>query len=262
MVSPSRSSGLNGKLTSLRRTRLNEQVVAQIKNLIFSHELTVGEKLPSERELAANMAVSRVVVREALRSLEQSGLIEIRPGLAGGAFVVYDLQKPLFGFVYDLFRAGSLSIPHFAEARRVVESFTVRRAAETATAESIGRLRTINEEMARAVEDDQRFVALHSEFHKEIAHFSDNPLLNLFVEALFELLSRLRPNPSFYDRKFIMETYERHRAIIEALSQKDVALCEALMIADVEHTKRLRNAVSEKGELVGAGSNSQDGFQK
>ena len=247
MVSPLKINPPSRKSASPGRTRLNEQVVAQIKDLIFSHELKVGEKLPSERELAARMAVSRVVVREALRSLEQSGLIEIRPGLAGGAFVVHDLQKPLFGFVYDLFRAGSLSIPHFAEARRVVECFTVRRAAEAATAETIGRLRVINEEMAGAVDDEQRFVALHSEFHKEIARFSENPLMNLFVEALFELLSRLRPDPSLYDRRFILGTYERHKAIIEALGRKDVALCEALMIADVEHTKRLGSAVSQEG---------------
>lgn len=248
MVSPLKIIPPRRKSASRGRTRLNEQVVAQIKDLIFSHELKVGEKLPSERELAANMALSRVVVREALRSLEQSGLIEIRPGLAGGAFVVHDLQKPLFECVYDLFRAGYLSILHFAEARRVVECFTVRRAAESATAESISKLCAINEQMAGTVDDDQRFVALHSEFHKEIAHFSSNPLLNLFVEALFELLSRLRPDPSSYDRKFIMETYKRHKAIIEALSQKDVALSEALMIADVEHTKRLRNTVSERGK--------------
>jgi len=247
MVSPIRINPPRRKPASPGRTRLNEQVVAQIKDLIFSHELKVGEKLPSERELAAHMAVSRVVVREALRSLEQSGLIEIRPGLAGGAFVVHDLQKPLFGCVHDLFRTGSLSIPDFAEARRVVECFTVRRAAEAATAETVGRLSTINEEMAGAVDNEQRFVALHSEFHKEIARFSENPLMNLFVEALFELLSRLRPDPSFYDRKFILGTYERHKAIIEALGRKDVALCEALMIADVEHTKRLGSAVSQEG---------------
>lgn len=246
MVSPSGKNLLRGKLTSLRRERLNEQVVAQIKDLIFSHALNVGEKLPSERELAVNMTVSRVVVREALRSLEQSGLIEIRPGLAGGAFVVHDLQKPLFGCVYDLFRAGSLSITRIAEARRVVECFTVRRAAENATTESIQKLCRINEEMAGTDDNEQRFVALHSDFHKEIARFSGNPLLNLVVEAMFELLSRLRPDPSLYDHKFIMATYERHKAIIEALSQKDVALCEALMVADVEQTKRLGTLRSKR----------------
>jgi len=83
-------------LAPIRKTRLNEEVVARIKRLIYSKELKVGEKLPSERDLAARLKVSRVIVREALRSLEQSGLIEIRPGLTGGAFVVYNLQKPLF----------------------------------------------------------------------------------------------------------------------------------------------------------------------
>ena len=83
------------KLGPVRKTRLNEEVVTRIKRLIYSKELKVGEKLPSERDLAARLKVSRVILREALRSLEQSGLVEIRPGLKGGAFVVYNLQKPL-----------------------------------------------------------------------------------------------------------------------------------------------------------------------
>jgi DNA-binding FadR family transcriptional regulator len=226
-------------LAPIRKTRLNEEIIARIKNLIYSKELKVGEKLPSERDLSAKLKVSRVIVREALRSLEQSGLIEIRPGLTGGAFVVYNLQKPLFDCVYDLFSGGSLTLSHFTEARRAIECFAIRRAAENATEESIERLNQINENMVAGL-DRERFVAQNMAFHTTIAQLSENPLISLMVQALFDLLKRLRPD-FVQKERFIRETFKRHKAIIEALRQKNVSLCEELIAFDVEHTRKLRN---------------------
>jgi DNA-binding FadR family transcriptional regulator len=226
-------------LAPIRRTRLNEKIIARIKNLIYSKELKVGEKLPSERDLSAKLKVSRVIVREALRSLEQSGLIEIRPGLTGGAFVVYNLQKPLFDCVYDLFSGGSLTLSHFTEARRAIECFAIRRAVENATEESIERLNQINENMVTGL-DRERFVAQNMAFHTTIAQLSENPLISLMVQALFDLLKRLRPD-FVQKERFMRETFKRHKAIVEALKRKDVSLCEDLIALDVEHTRKLRN---------------------
>jgi GntR family transcriptional repressor for pyruvate dehydrogenase complex len=227
------------KLGPVRRTRLNEEVVTRVKRLIYSKELKVGEKLPSERDLAARLKVSRVIVREALRSLEQSGLVEIRPGLRGGAFVVYNLQKPLFDSVYDLFRGGSLTLSHFTEARRAIECCAIGRAVENATAESIEKLNQLNESMV-ADFDRERFVAQNMAFHTTLADLSENPLLSLMVRALFDLLKRLRPEFVQRDR-FIKETYKRHKGIIEAITQKDISLCADLLASDVDYTRNLRN---------------------
>ncbi len=237
MVKSAEDHPLSRKLSPLRRERLNEQVVARIKDLIFSDELKVGEKLTSERDLAAKLKVSRVVVREALRALEQSGLVEIKPGLAGGAFVVYNLQKPLVECVYDLLKGGSLSIAHIAEARSAVETFAIRRASEKATSGAIKRLSRINEEMLR---QEEHFASLHSEFHREIARVSANPLMILIVDALFDLLTRLRYHSPKIDDDFVRATHKRHEGIIDALRKNDADLCEALMKTDVEYTKRLR----------------------
>lgn len=83
----------------------------------------MGQKLPPERDLASRLGVSRVIVREALRSLEQSGLIDIRPGMTGGAFVVYNLHMPLFNVARDLIASGQLSLTDFVGARRAIECF-------------------------------------------------------------------------------------------------------------------------------------------
>jgi len=83
-------------------------------------------------------------------------------------------------------------------------------------------------------------VAQNRAFHTTIAVLSGNPLISLTVQALFDLLKRLRPDFVQRDR-FIRETFKRHKAIIEALRQKDMSLCEELMANDVEHTRKLRN---------------------
>lgn len=239
MVEPSKTVG--NKFSALKKERLNEKVVSQIKELIFSKELKIGEKLPSERDLVDRLKVSRVVLREALRYLEQSGLIDIRPGISGGAFVVYNLQKPLFECVYDLFNGGSLTLSHFVEARETVECFTIRRAAEKGTAEFVNKLEQLNNEMIADLKDKQRFVSGNAAFHREIAVISDNPLMLLIVQALFDLLKRLRPDFA-QTARFMKHTYERHAAIIQALRAKDVSLCEELMARDVEQTRNLRHA--------------------
>jgi GntR family transcriptional regulator, transcriptional repressor for pyruvate dehydrogenase complex len=227
------------KVGPVKKIRLNEQVATRIKRLIYSKELKVGEKLPSERDLAARLEVSRVIVREALRSLEQSGLIEIRPGITGGAFVVFNLQKPLFDCVYDLFRGGSLTLSHFTEARRAIECCAIGRAVENATAESIEKLNQINESMVADL-DRENFVAQNLAFHTTLAELSENPLLSLIVRALFDLLKRLRPEFVQRDR-FMKETYKRHKGIIEAIRQQDISLCVDLLASDVDYTRKLRN---------------------
>ncbi len=227
-------------LTPLRKERLNEKVASQIKDLIFSNEIGMGQKLPSERDLAARLGVSRVVVREALRSLEQSGLIDIRPGTAGGAFVVYNLHMPLFNVARDLVASGKLSLAHFVGARTVIERFSVRLAAEHARPSDIEELRHIDESFLGDLADSTKFRKSHASFHIQIAELSRNPLIKLMVQSVFELLDRLRPDTS-QSAQFIRGTYARHEAILDAMEKKNFPLCEELMTMDAGYTKKLKN---------------------
>ena len=82
------------KIAALKHRRVYESVAEQIRQAIFSGQLAPGHKLPPERQMAQQFATSRVALREALRSLEQEGMIEIRRGFGGGAFVA-DFDKAL-----------------------------------------------------------------------------------------------------------------------------------------------------------------------
>ena len=84
---PAADASRGGMFTAVSPNRMSEAIVDQIKTLIRTNRLRPGDRLPSERELCERMGVSRVTVREALRILEAGGLVEIRVGARGGAFV-------------------------------------------------------------------------------------------------------------------------------------------------------------------------------
>ena len=106
---------------------MSEAIVDQIKTLIRSDRLRPGDRLPSERELGERMGVSRVTVREALRILEAGGLVEIRVGARGGAFVTTPSSRSLGAGLADLINLVPVTAVEVTEARPVFESASSRR---------------------------------------------------------------------------------------------------------------------------------------
>jgi DNA-binding FadR family transcriptional regulator len=222
-----------------KKEKLHEAIVGQIKTLIHTKKLGVGDRLPSERELAQLFNVSRVVVRESLRSLEQSGLIEVRPGATGGTFITYNVHKPLFDAAYDLFNKGNLPLSYFSEARQAIECFAVRLAAEKATLEDLQTLKSINKRLLDDIDDRENLRRNNGDFHAAIARMSGNPLLLLMAQSLLEILNIVYPHSKQADA-YVKNTYERHEAIIKALEEHAPERCEELMNIDLAHTSKLR----------------------
>jgi DNA-binding FadR family transcriptional regulator len=187
------------------------------------------------------IGVSRAVVRESLRSLEQSGLVEIRQGATGGAFVVSNLHKPIFNSAFDLYSQGKLTLAHFVETRKAIECMTVRAAAEKVTPEGISWLGELNEACLPDIDDKVKHRQHAARFHIAIAEISGNHLNKLLVGSLFELLGTLRPD-SIQTKQFKLESYDLHKRIIDALAAKDAPLCESLMLQDIERTGTLETS--------------------
>ncbi len=225
-------------LTPPKKERLPDTIASQIKTLIFSNNVEEGQKLPSERDLADQLEVSRVVVRDALRSLEQSGLIEIRPGSSGGAFVTYDLYKPFYNSIYDLFREGKLTLHHFYEVREAIEGYSIKLAVKRVTTEDLHRLQIMNKRLIDDIADKTKLRENNMAFHLAIADISGNPLIKMMVQSLIELLNTLYPE-SGQSSEYIRNTYQRHEAIIQALKERNGEQCEKLMAIDTEYTKKL-----------------------
>ncbi|RLB00563.1 MAG: FadR family transcriptional regulator, partial [Deltaproteobacteria bacterium] len=122
-------------MPSPRRKRLYEEIAEVLKKAILSGDYRVGDKLPSEMELAERFGVSRLVIREAIRYLELSGLIEVRQGATGGAFVRELDSKIIRQNLSDLLFFRKISVSQLYEVRMYVEPEVARLAALRRTEE-------------------------------------------------------------------------------------------------------------------------------
>jgi GntR family transcriptional repressor for pyruvate dehydrogenase complex len=242
-------------LNPLKKEKLHEGIVSQIKSLIYSNQLGLGEKLPSERELADLLKVSRTVVREALRSLEQSGLIEVKAGPTGGPYVASNLHKPFFESTFDLFSEGRLTLEHFFEARQAIECFSMRLAIERASSEDIAHLESLNQKLLDDLADNTKLREHNQAFHVALAEMSGNPLIIMMVQSLLELLNVILPK-STQSQEFIIKTHDRHKAIIEAIKQKDFQGGEKRMVLDTEQTAKLSLEAYHQDRLSGQSKGS------
>ncbi|MBN1106909.1 MAG: FadR family transcriptional regulator [Deltaproteobacteria bacterium] len=239
MVEPLNNT-IRSQLTRVTRESLNEKVAAQIKALILSKGIRRGWKLPPERELTSLFGVSRAVVREALKSLEQSGLLEIRTGASGGAFIVNNQYIPLFQVSYDLFSSGELTLSHFYEARMSIECGIVRLAALKATDQDLERLDEINRRLMSEQTEPSEQGENNNSFHIALAKIAGNPLMLLIVESLMRLLTTVFTGwDQIRTRDAMLDMYKRHKAIIDAIRSRDASLCEERMAVDVDYTRNL-----------------------
>ena len=111
---------------SVRPDRISQAIVDQIKEAIFQKKIKTGDKLPSERQMMEQFQTSRVTVREALKTLEHSGILEIKRGTQGGAFVRDPDVKFVNNFLQDMFSMGNIKVFDLTEARMAVEPFSVK----------------------------------------------------------------------------------------------------------------------------------------
>ena len=218
------------------RKRTFEEVSAQIREQIASGGLREGDKLPAERHLAESLGVSRNTVREALRSLEHAGLIELKPGSAGGAYIAnggVNAIKVAFG---DMMSLGSLSARDLMEARIVLGREVARMACLRYTD---GDMAAMEENVAKmcaaATAGDLKLRVQHSvEFHRLLARAAGNPVLAIMTNVLVEItLSFVRvlgemPNEFVIDSRQRMLQYLRERDVENTLLEYTEYMQKAL----------------------------------
>ena len=187
------------KITGVHLPRTFEIVRDQLRNEIRTGAYVAGDKFPNERELADGLGVSRHAVREALRFLESQGMIEMRKGGTGGAFVKRPDESLISGAIQAAVDFDVVSISHLNEARLHLEAIVVQLACERATEEEIAQLEE-NVRLAEAAMEAgnrQERVRLNIEFHNILARATKNPLMLTMTQALLatlnEITSRVGP---------------------------------------------------------------------
>lgn len=221
------------RFRSTRRVRVSAEILRQLKSAILSGRLRPGDRLPSEKELADQFRSSRGPVREAIRSLEQAGLLVVRRGFGGGAFVGNGDLRPVTDSLSMLIRLGRMSIHHLTEARVILEPQLARLAAERITEEALEGIRRHIERHAAAIEAGHLHATANLGFHRLIAEASRNPTLVLFANSLADLIVREVVARIQMDETTNRSNLAFHRRLYDALARRDPAAAAAVMLEHV-----------------------------
>ncbi|MCF8079220.1 MAG: FadR family transcriptional regulator [Desulfobacterales bacterium] len=229
-----------------RQNRIFQDVVEQIQDAIIDGRLRAGDKLPAERELKDLLKTSRSTLREALRVLEQKGLIEIKLGVGGGAVVRSVSSDQVAESLDLLIRSQKVSLNHLAEFREGVEGDVTAIAAKRARPADIRKLRDLVEKARKhadrgAVED---FLKADKTFHLTLARISQNPVYVSVLKTIHENIHRYYERYLAMEAREMRENFQDLNAIVDAVEAKQPE--EARTIAQ-SHVRRF-NQYMKKGK--------------
>jgi GntR family transcriptional regulator, transcriptional repressor for pyruvate dehydrogenase complex len=200
--------------------RASSAIADQIRTAIVTGRLQEGARLSPERELAEQFGVSRVTVRDALRSLEAMGLIEVRVGARGGAFVTAPTGSKVAQAMSDMMMMAVVSPEDVVEARLVVELGTVSLACARATDEDLELLRDLGERGRSALEAGTYTREISWEFHSLLARAAHNGAVGGLTQSFRSTLS-MHPVRAREGAKAHAATVEEHARILAALEARD-----------------------------------------
>ncbi len=204
-------------IQKIKYHRVYEDVIEQIKNLIMEGNLSPGDVLPTERELAQSFGISRGTLREAFRILEREGLIDARPG--GGRYLskALDIIEDKNRIMDNIERA---TIIELLEARELFETGIVELAAKRATEEDIAEIEAAFAKWGEIDRDADDRSKPDQAFHLSIAKATHNVVLLNMIELHMDLLQRtLNKTAKIPGRK--SEVYEEHLLILQAIKEHD-----------------------------------------
>lgn len=222
----------------ITRRKLSDEVFDRLRSMMEAGELTVGEEMPSERELMERFAVGRPAIREALQALASKGLIAISHGER--ARVIKPTAHAIFqqmDLPFKLMIAGSSeTLEHLKNARIFFERGMAREAALKATPADVEALRKCLKHQEDSLGQPEAFIEADMAFHIRLAAISGNPIFMAVSEALLGWLKAYHSHVLIWTGKENL-TLSEHAEIIDALEKADPDMAERAMI---EHLERSR----------------------
>jgi GntR family transcriptional repressor for pyruvate dehydrogenase complex len=234
---------------SVKSNKVSEYIVEQIRKAIFDGTLKPGDKLPPERELIKNFNVSKATLREAMRSLEVLGFLEIRKGVSGGGFVTeVDMKKARDSFI-NFLHFKNLSLTNLTEVRLVLESHIAEKAALAITEDDLKGLKKLIEECEYVLKHNVPIESRKNEieFHRIIGGATGNPILMFILDFVEDLLidtkEILQPG-----KEFSKKVLSAHKRIYKALLERNGKKVKHEMIRHIKEVERDLIAIQkEKG---------------
>lgn len=230
-----------------KQTKIFQDVVEQIQEAILDGRLKTGDTLPAERVLKQMFNISRGTLREALRVLEQKGLIEIKLGVGGGSVVKSVDTDQISESLGLLIRSQKVSLNHLAEFREDVEGIVAANAARTSTPEHIQDLKNLLDDARKCVAQGSsrrnQFIEIDKQIHLNLAEIAGNPIYTSILHSIHDNIHR------YYDRFLSMEARELEENyqdlcnIVRAVESRNAE--EARRLAQ-EHVQRFNRYMKQR----------------
>jgi DNA-binding FadR family transcriptional regulator len=228
----------------VRTRRAFEAVCEQIRGQIARGDLHPGDRLPGERDLAEQFGISRVAVREALRSLEAANVVQARAGLNGGFFIHSGGNSAgITQAVQDMVALGQISMANVTEARVELMAVALRLACARATEDELDAIADDIDHHAALFRTGGGSRSSKSviEFYRLIARATHNEVIVLMVDALSEIIRVLLASIAPQPRKDLMQL---RRKVLALLRERDA---QGAVDAMAQHLRRVNDYLESEG---------------
>lgn len=225
----------------IRAQRAFEEVCEQIRQAVALGTLRPGDRLPPERELAEQLGVSRTAIREALRSLENAGLVQCQQGMGGGAFIRERSAQTLTQAVSDMAMLGQIPSKDITEARILLVEQAIRLACVRGTDSDFDAIQSDIDraESLTVAGDFTRRSTYITEFYRVLAQATHNQVMVMLVESLSELTRALLAKASPVPRSDVIGV---RRRVLACLRARDADGAVAEMGAHLRRLGRILQA--------------------
>lgn len=221
-------------------------IAGQIERLVFCGHLTVGDRLPTERRLAEQLAVSRTIVREAVAMLAQKGIVEVRQ--RSGIYVARPRAETLHESLRLFFHFNRASLIDLVEARLALEVEIAGLAAARASGHDRVELDTILAQLEAAANDLEAYVDADLRFHAALARIAKNPFLETLIDTI---RTPLRENMLVIDIVYGGDKgMTFHRRIAAAVRRGEAAAARAAMREHLEDVRNALEAIEERAAMM------------
>ncbi len=202
----------------VQSSRLYELIVQQIEDSIRKGELSEGSQLPAERDLAKQFGVSRTAVREAIKALQEKGLVDAFPGR--GTFVTSGTSTSMRRSLDRIIKNGETDgWDDLVGVREILEPEISALAATRASDQDLATMRDAVEVMDKAARDSDAYIEADLDFHLALAEAAGNAIVLSLIDSIVGLLREQRmrifqigggPERGQFHHRRILEAVERH----------------------------------------------------
>jgi GntR family transcriptional repressor for pyruvate dehydrogenase complex len=222
------------KVVHFRSATLSTQIVAGVREALFAKELRPGDFLGTEKDLAERFGVSRIVARDALRTLEAQGVVDIKVGSGGGARIAQGNARLFAEALAVQLDLTGVSVGEIMDAQRAIECLAAELAAVNSTADDHTRLRELIADAERKIDDVAAYTRASREFHLAVAEASHNRVLVVQLISLQHVSWPAR-NPTLTP-KVSRRILDAHKELASLIEMRDAAGARRLMD---EHVKMI-----------------------